>query len=80
MAAVAPVAMPPDGPLAHALFEREALAAASVPPDAVVRMIDGSTVSSAAEATRELRRIKGAAIVLLEHRGRRFLTAIESRP
>jgi hypothetical protein len=68
---------PADAPRADALFAGEALAAASVPPDAAVVLINGRAVGSAAQAARDLRRSKGAALALLEHRGRRFFAAIE---
>ena len=79
MTALSPHPAPVAGPPAGSLFEREALAVVSVPRDAVVMMIDGRTISSAAQAARELRRTQGTAFVLLEHRGRRFFAVIESR-
>lgn len=79
MTALSPDPAPAAGPPAGRLFERDALAAVSVPGDAVVMMINGRPISSAAQAARELRRTQGTAFVLLEHRGRRFFAVIESQ-
>jgi hypothetical protein len=65
------------GPRAGVVFDPEALAAASVPAGAVVMMINGRTVTSAAQAARVLRPITGAVVVLLDHRGRRFFARMD---
>ena len=78
MAALTSRATAASGPRAGVLFETRALGAASVPVDAVVMMTNGRTVTSAAPAMRQLRQIKGSALALLEHRGRRFFASIET--
>jgi hypothetical protein len=71
---------PTAAPRADVVFVATALAAASVPADATVMMINGRPVTSAAQAAREVRRISGAAVTLLDHRGRRFFASIDARP
>lgn len=66
------------GPDAGLLFTAEALGAAAVPPQAAVLMINGRGVTSRTQAARDLRRARGAAIVLLQHRGQRFFAAIDT--
>ena len=78
MAALTSRATTASGPRAGVLFETRALDAASVPVDAVVMRINGRTVTSTPQATRQLRQIKGSALALLEHRGRRFFASIET--
>jgi hypothetical protein len=41
-------------------------------------MINGRSVSSPEQAARDLQRVRGAATVLLEHRGQRFFAAIDT--
>jgi membrane-associated protease RseP (regulator of RpoE activity) len=79
MAARAP-GPPPVGPRAGVVFDPKALAAASVPPDAVVMMINGRAVTSPAQAARLLRPITDATVALLDHRGQRFFARIDARP
>jgi hypothetical protein len=62
------------------VFDPKALAAASVPPDAVVMMINGRAVTSPAQAARLLRPITDATVALLDHRGQRFFARIDARP
>lgn len=78
MAANVADATPGSGPQARTLFERQVLEAASVPLDALVLMINGRTINSMAQGAREARRTTDAAVVLLEHRGRRFFAALET--
>lgn len=78
--APAPDAAVAAGPRAGALFNSEALAVAAVPADATVVRINGRDVDSTAQAARNVRQAKGAALVLLEHRGRRFFAAIGTTP
>jgi hypothetical protein len=77
-------ALAPDstaaGPRAGVVFDPRALAPASVPADAVVVMIHGRPVSSAAQAARLLRPISGPVVALLDVRGRRFFASIDARP
>lgn len=68
----------PSGPVARRLFAPAALSAAAVPPEAVVLMINGLGVTSPEQAARDLQRLRGAATVLLEHRGQKFFAAIDT--
>jgi hypothetical protein len=68
----------PAGPSARRLFAPAALSAAGVPPEAMILMINGRSVSSPEQAARDLQRVRGAATVLLEHRGQRFFAAIDT--
>jgi hypothetical protein len=65
------------GPAASTLFERDALMAAGIPVDAIVLTIGGRSVASGAPATRRQRSSDGPALVLLEHRGRRFFARVD---
>jgi hypothetical protein len=68
----------PSGPVARRLFAPAALGAAAVPQEAVVLMINGRSVTSPEQAARDLQRVRGAATVLLEHRGQKFFAAIDT--
>ncbi len=61
---------------AEALFDSASLAAAGVPARAGVRLINGQPVSSLAQAKREVGRIRGDVVVLVEHRGRQSFALI----
>lgn len=77
VAALAQGATTAPAPLqAGAVFDAAALAAAGVPPAAVVRRINGLPVASAAQATRALRRARGEAVALLDHADQRFFAVI----
>jgi hypothetical protein len=69
---------PPTAPRARTLFNSNALAAASVSPDAVVLMIDGRAITSTVQGARDLRRAKAGAVALVDDHGRRFFAVIDT--
>ena len=70
-------AFPAPRPSARELFDHDALTAAGIAGDAAVLMIDGRRVDSGASTARLQRTLKRPALLLLEHRGRRFFATVD---
>jgi S1-C subfamily serine protease len=80
VAALARAREGPSGPEARALFPGALLDRASIPGSAGVISVNGRTVTSRAQAQRELRRSRQPAVLSLVHGNRRFFAVVERAP
>jgi S1-C subfamily serine protease len=77
VASLARASAAPSAPHARAILPEEILQASNIPPNAVVLRINGRTLSSRAQVTREFRSARQPVPILVQVGDRRFFQAVE---